>query len=150
MDFRLTDEQVQIQKMVRDFAASEIKPHVMEWDEAQHLPLEVIKQLGELGMLGAIFPEKYGGAGLSYVDYVNIIEELAAVESGIALAVAAHNSLCSGHIYLAGSEEQRLRYLPKLTSGECGSAAGHSPNQGREATRLVSARPPCATATSGC
>jgi alkylation response protein AidB-like acyl-CoA dehydrogenase len=137
VDFRLTDEQVQIQKMVRDFAAAEIKPHVMEWDEAQHLPLEVIKQLGELGMLGAIFPEKYGGAGLSYVDYVNIIEELAAVESGIALAVAAHNSLCSGHIYLAGSEEQRQRYLPKLTGGEwLGCWALTEPGSGSDAAGL--------------
>src|ERR1700720_2741628 len=76
MDFRLTEEQIQIQKSVKDFAESEIKPHVMEWDEAQTFPTGVVKKLGELGMLGAIFPEEYGGAGLSYIDYVNIIEEL--------------------------------------------------------------------------
>ena len=137
MDFRLTPEQTQIQQMVRDFALAEIKPHVMEWDEAQHFPLDVIKKLGGLGMLGAIFPEKYGGAGLSYIDYVNIIEELAAVESGVSLAVAAHNSLCTGHIYLAGSEEQRMRYLPKLTSGEwIGCWALTEPGSGSDAAGL--------------
>jgi len=137
VDFRLTDEQSQIQRMVRDFAATEIKPHVMEWDEAQHLPLDVIKKLGGLGMLGAVLPEKYGGAALSYIDYVNIIEELAAVESGIALAVAAHNSLCSGHIYLAGNEEQRQRYLPKLASGEwIGCWALTEPGSGSDAAGL--------------
>ena len=137
MDFRLTDEQIQIQQMVRNFALAEIKPHVMEWDEAQHFPLDVIKRLGALGMLGAIFPEKYGGAGLSYIDYVNIIEELAAVESGVALAVAAHNSLCSGHIYLAGNEEQRQRYLPRLTTGEwIGCWALTEPGSGSDAAGL--------------
>jgi len=137
VDFRLTPEQTQIQQMVRDFALAEIKPHVMEWDEAQHFPLDVIKKLGGLGMLGAIFPEKYGGAGLSYIDYVNIIEELAAVESGVSLAVAAHNSLCTGHIYLAGSEEQRMRYLPKLTSGEwIGCWALTEPGSGSDAAGL--------------
>ncbi len=118
MDFRLTEEQDQIRQMVRDFAATEILPHVMAWDEAQHFPADVMRRLGELGFLGAIFPEALGGAGLSYVDYVHIIEELAAVESGVALGVAAHNSLGTGHIYLAGSEEQRRRWMPRLTSGE--------------------------------
>ncbi|MES2123699.1 MAG: acyl-CoA dehydrogenase family protein [Gemmatimonadota bacterium] len=137
MDFRLTEEQEQVKQMVRDFAEREIQPHVMEWDEAQHFPLETIKKLGELGMLGAIFPEQYGGAGLSYVDYVNIIEELAAVESGVALAVAAHNSLCSGHIFLGGNEEQRMRYLPKLTSGEwIGCWALTEPASGSDAAGL--------------
>src|SRR5437773_8243439 len=118
MDFRLTEEQIQIQQSVKDFAESEIKPHVMEWDEAQSFPLATVKKLGELGMLGAIFPEEYGGAGLSYVDYVNIIEELAVVDSGVALSVAAHNSLCSGHIFLAGNEEQKKKYLTPLARGE--------------------------------
>jgi hypothetical protein len=137
VDFRLTDEQRQIQQMVRDFAVAEIKPRIMEWDEAQHFPLDVIKQLGGLGMLGAIFPEKYGGAGLSYIDYVNIIEELAAVESGVALAVAAHNSLCAGHIYLAGNEEQRQRFLPHLTTGEwLGCWALTEPGSGSDAAGL--------------
>ncbi len=137
MDFKLTDEQDQIKQMVRDFAEAEIKPNVMEWDEAQHFPVDVMRKLGELGMLGAIFPEKYGGAGLSYVDYVNIIEELAVVESGVALAVAAHNSLCAGHIYLAGNEEQRQRYLPKLTSGEwIGCWALTEPSSGSDASGM--------------
>jgi alkylation response protein AidB-like acyl-CoA dehydrogenase len=137
MDFRLTEEQEQIKQMVRDFAEAEVKPNVMEWDEAQHFPLDVMRKLGELGMLGAIFPDQYGGAGLSYVDYVNIIEELAVVESGVALAVAAHNSLCIGHIFLAGSEEQRMRYMPKLASGEwIGCWALTEPSSGSDASGM--------------
>lgn len=137
MDFGLSEEQKQIKQMVREFAESEIKPHVMEWDEAQHFPLEVMKKLGSLGMLGAIFPEEYGGAGLSYVDYVNIIEELAVVDSSIGLGVAAHNSLCTGHIYLAGNEEQRKKYLPRLTSGEWLGAWGLTePGSGSDASGM--------------
>ncbi len=138
MDFRLTDEQEQIRQMVREFAETEIKPHVMEWDEAQHFPIEIMKKLGELGMLGAIFPEEYGGAGLSYIDYVNIIEELAVVDSSIGLGVAAHNSLCTGHIYLAGNEEQKKKYLPKLTSGEWLGAWGLTePGSGSDASGMT-------------
>ena len=134
MDFRLTEEQIQIKQMVKDFAESEIKPHVMEWDEAQTFPAGVVKKLGELGMLGAIFPEEYGGAALSYVDYVNIIEELGVVDSGVGLTVAAHNSLCTGHIYLAGSAEQKKKWLPKLTSGQWLGAWGLTePGSGSDA-----------------
>jgi len=137
MDFRLTDDQKQVRDMVREFAESEIKPHVMEWDEAQSFPLETVKKLGDLGMLGVIFPEEYGGAGMSYVDYVNIIEELAVVDSGVSLTVAAHNSLCSGHIYIAGSEEQKLKWLPKLTSGEWIGAWGLTePGSGSDASGM--------------
>ncbi len=137
MDFRLTEEQEQIKQMVRDFAEAEVKPNVMEWDEAQHFPLDVMQKLGKLGMLGAIFPEQYGGAGLSYVDYVNIIEELAVVESGVALAVAAHNSLSIGHIFLAGNEEQRMRYMPRLASGEwIGCWALTEPSSGSDASGM--------------
>jgi alkylation response protein AidB-like acyl-CoA dehydrogenase len=137
MDFRLTDEQQHIQQMVKDFAETELKPHVMEWDEAQHFPLETVKKLGELGMLGAIFPEEYGGAGLSYVDYVNIIEELGVVDSGVALTVAAHNSLCSGHIYIDGNEEQKQKWMPKLTSGEWLGAWGLTePGSGSDASGM--------------
>src|SRR5437868_4755068 len=137
MDFSLTDDQKQIQKMVKDFAESEIKPHVMEWDEAQTFPLDVVKKLGELGMLGAIFPEEYGGAGLSYIDYVNIIEELGVVDSGVGLAVAAHNSLCTGHIYLGGNDEQKKKWLPKLTSGEWIGAWGLTePGSGSDASGM--------------
>src|SRR5438093_9388680 len=137
MDFRLTDEQIQIKQMVKDFAESEIKPHVMEWDEAQTFPLDTVKKLGELGMLGAIFPEEYGGAALSYIDYVNIIEELGVVDSGIGLTVAAHNSLCSGHIYLAGNDAQKKKWLPKLTSGEWLGASGLTePGSGSDAAGM--------------
>jgi alkylation response protein AidB-like acyl-CoA dehydrogenase len=137
MDFRLTEEQIQIKQSVKDFAESEIKPHVMEWDEAQIFPTEVVKKLGELGMLGAIFPEEYGGAGLSYVDYVNIIEELGVVDSGIGLTVAAHNSLCTGHIYLAGDDAQKKKWLPKLTSGEWIGAWGLTePGSGSDAAGM--------------
>ncbi|MEO8218761.1 MAG: acyl-CoA dehydrogenase family protein [Acidobacteriota bacterium] len=138
MDFRLSDEQQQIKQMVRDFAEAEIRPHVMEWDEAQQFPMEVMKKLGELGMLGAVFPEEYGGAALSYVDYVNIIEQLAIVDSSVALGVAAHNSLCTGHIYLAGNSEQKKRFLPKLTSGEWIGAWGLTePASGSDASGLL-------------
>jgi alkylation response protein AidB-like acyl-CoA dehydrogenase len=118
MDFELTQEQVQLRKMVREFAESELGPHVLEWDEAQTFPLEAVKKAGELGLLGAIFPEEYGGSELGYIDYSVIIEELARVDPSFALIVAAHNSLCSNHIYLAGTEEQKRKYLSKLVTGE--------------------------------
>ncbi len=118
MDFELTQEQVQLRKMVRDFAERELGPHVLEWDEAQTFPLEAVKKAGELGLLGAIFPEEYGGSDLGYIDYSVIIEELARVDPSFALIVAAHNSLCSNHIYLAGTEDQKQKYLSKLTTGE--------------------------------
>ena len=137
MDFRLTDEQVQIRTMVREFAESEIRPNVMTWDEAQTFPKETIKKLGELGMLGVIFPEDLGGAGLSYVDYIHVIEELAAVDSSVGLTVAAHNSLCSGHINLAGSDEQRKTWMPKLTTGEWIGAWGLTePGSGSDASGM--------------
>lgn len=118
MDFELTEEQEQLRKLVRDFAESELLPHVLEWDEAQIFPLEAVKKAGELGFLGAIFPEEYGGSDLGYIDYSIIIEELARVDPSFALIVAAHNSLCSNHIFLAGNEEQKQKYLSKLTTGE--------------------------------
>ncbi|HEY0789116.1 MAG TPA: acyl-CoA dehydrogenase [Thermoanaerobaculia bacterium] len=137
MDFRFSDEQEQIRQMVREFAETEMRPHVMEWDEAQIFPKDVIKKLGELGMLGIIFPEEYGGAGLSYVDYVNVIEELGVVDSSVALTVAAHNSLCTGHIALAGNEEQKKKWLPKLTSGEWIGAWGLTePGSGSDASGM--------------
>src|SRR5205814_3959260 len=137
MDFRLSDEQKQIKQMVRDFAESEIKPHLAEWDEAQHFPVETFKRAGELGMLGVTLPEEYGGAGLSYIDYSNVIEELGVVDSGFALSVAAHNSLCTGHIYLAGNDEQKHKWLPKLTSGEWIGAWGLTePGSGSDASGM--------------
>ncbi len=118
MEFDSTPEQDQLRKAVREFAANEIKPHVSEWDEQQTFPLEVIKKLGCLGYLGSIFPEQYGGAGLGYIEYSIIIEELARVDPSVGLIVAAHTSLCSNHIFLAGTEEQKQKYLTRLTTGE--------------------------------
>ncbi len=118
MDFEYTPEQLQLRREVREFAAAEIAPHVMEWDENQIFPLEVIKKLGQLGYMGVIFPEEYGGAGLGYVEYAIVIEELSRVDGSVGIIVAAHTSLCSNHIYKAGTEEQKRKYLPKLTSGE--------------------------------
>jgi alkylation response protein AidB-like acyl-CoA dehydrogenase len=118
MEFEYTEEQIQLRKTVRDFAEAEIAPHVLEWDEDQIFPLDAIKKAGRLGLLGAIFPEELGGAGLGYIDYAIIIEELSRVDPSVGLIVAAHNSLCTNHIYLAGSEEQRSKYIPKLATGE--------------------------------
>ena len=118
MDFEYTPEQIHLRKAVREFAEAEIAPHVMEWDEAQTFPLEVIRKLGRLGYMGAIFPEELGGAGMGYIEYSIIIEELSRVDGSVGIIVAAHTSLCSNHIYKMGSDEQRARYLPKLASGE--------------------------------
>lgn len=118
MDFELNTEQLQLRRSVREFAEAEIRPHVRTWDEGNIFPLEVVKKCGALGYLGAIFPEEYNGAGLGYIEYAIIIEELARVDPSVGLIVAAHNSLCSNHIYLAGSEEQKRKYLSKLTTGE--------------------------------
>jgi alkylation response protein AidB-like acyl-CoA dehydrogenase len=118
MDLGFTSEQQQLRKSIREFCEAEIKPHVMEWDESQHFPIDVFKRLGKMGVLGAVFPEELGGAGYSYVDYSIVMEEIARVDPSIALSVAAHVSLCTNHIYLAGDEEQKKRYLPKLATGE--------------------------------
>ncbi|MBV8819859.1 MAG: acyl-CoA dehydrogenase family protein, partial [Acidobacteriaceae bacterium] len=118
MQFEYTPEQIQLRKSVRDFAEAEIAPHVLEWDEDQIFPLEVIKKAGKLGYLGSIFPEELGGAGLGYIDYAIITEELARVDPSVGLIVAAHTSLCTNHIYLAGNEQQHEKYIPKLATGE--------------------------------
>src|SRR6202795_4794428 len=118
MDFGYTPEQNQLRRSIREFVEAEIRAHVMEWDESQHFPVEVFRELGRLGVLGAVFPEELGGAGYSYVDYVIIMEEIARVDPSIALSVAAHVSLCTNHIFLAGSPDQHERYIPKLSSGE--------------------------------
>ncbi len=118
MDFEYTPEQIQLRKSVREFAEAEIAPHVMEWDEDQIFPAEVIRKLGKLGYMGAIFPEDLGGAGLGYIEYSIIIEELSRVDGSVGIIVAAHTSLCSNHIYKMGSDEQRRRYIPRLASGE--------------------------------
>jgi alkylation response protein AidB-like acyl-CoA dehydrogenase len=116
--FTLTDDQQALQREIRDFAAREIAPNVLRWDEASEFPMDVVKQLGRMGLLGVIFPVELGGAGLGYVDYMLAIEELSAVDGSIGIIVAAHNSLCTNHIFLAGSEEQKQKYIPRLASGE--------------------------------
>ncbi|MEI9972877.1 MAG: acyl-CoA dehydrogenase family protein [Ignavibacteriota bacterium] len=118
MEFEYTPEQIALRKAVREFAESEIAPHVMEWDEAQTFPLDTVRKLGQLGYLGAIFPEELGGAGLGYIEYSIIIEELSRVDGSVGIIVAAHTSLCSNHIHKMGTQEQRERYLTKLASGE--------------------------------
>ncbi len=118
MDFGFTPEQQHLRKSIREFCEAEIKPHVMEWDESQEFPVDVFRKLGALGVLGAVFPEDLGGAGYSYVDYSIVMEEIARVDPSIALSVAAHVSLCTNHIYLAGDDAQKKRYVPKLASGE--------------------------------
>jgi len=118
LDFSLTDEQQQLRRTVREFAETEIAPHVMEWDEASHFPSEIIPKLGEMGLLGVIFPEKYGGAGLGYIEYVIAIEELSRVDGSAGIIVAAHTSLCTNHIYKFGSEEQRQKYVVPLAQGK--------------------------------
>ncbi len=116
--FGLTEEQEQLRKEVRAFAEREVAPHVAEWDEKSEFPHGVVKKLGEMGLLGVIFPESLGGAGMGYVEYVLAIEELSRVDGSVGIIVAAHNSLCTNHIMLAGNDEQRKRWIPKLASGE--------------------------------
>jgi alkylation response protein AidB-like acyl-CoA dehydrogenase len=135
MDFGYTQEQQQLRRTIRKFTEAEIKPHVMEWDETQEFPTELFRELGRIGVLGAVFPEELGGAGYSYVDYSIVVEELARVDPSIALSAAAHVSLCTNHIFVAGSDEQRERYIPKLASGEwLGSWALTEPESGSDAS----------------
>lgn len=118
MNFDLSDDQELLRKTVREFAERELAPHSRKWDEEQEFPRSVFTQLGELGLMGVVWPAQYGGAGLSTLDYAVVMEELARVDAGVALSVAAHNSLCSGHIFLAGNEEQKQKYLAPLARGE--------------------------------
>ena len=143
MDFTFTQEQKQLRKAVREFAEGEIAPHVMEWDEASHFPTEILPKLGEMGLMGVIFPEEYGGAGLGYVEYATAIEELARVDGSVGLFVAAHNSLCSNHIYKFGSEEQKKKHLVPLAQGKkLGAWSLTEPGAGSDAggTRTTAVR----------
>ncbi len=117
MDFNLTQENVQVRELARNFARTEIKPVVMKYDEAQEFPLELMHKLGDLGFLGVTIPEKYGGAGLSYVDYCSIVEEISRVDPSIGLSVAAHNGLCTAHLYTFAGEDLKRKYVPDLASG---------------------------------
>ncbi len=146
MNFELNEDQLQIKNSIREFAESEIRPHVMEWDESQHFPIELRPKLAELGLMGILFPEEYGGAGLGYVEYATIIEELGRVCGSVGLSVAAHNSLCSNHIYTFGSEEQKQRYLIPLAQGKSFGAWGLTESQaGSDAsgTRTTAVRTGC-------
>jgi alkylation response protein AidB-like acyl-CoA dehydrogenase len=118
MNFEISEITRQVAETTRDFARQYIKPHVMEWDESQEFPIQVFKKMGELGLMGVFVPEQYGGAGLSYFEYKTIIEEIAKVDGSIGLSVAAHNSLCTGHILAFGNEEQKQKYLTKLATAE--------------------------------
>lgn len=118
MEFGSYENQEMITQMVRDFAEKEIRPHVMEWDEKQHFPVELFKKMGELGMMGVFVPQTYGGAGFGYFEYYTIVSELSRICGSIGLSVAAHNSLCTNHILMFGTEEQKQKWLPKLASAE--------------------------------
>ncbi len=118
MNFEFTEEQISIRNMVRSFAQERIAPHVMEWDNSKTFPAHLIKEMGELGLLGVFLPEEYGGSGMGYIEYALIIEELAAVDPSIALSVAAHNSLGTNHIFMFATEAQRRKIIPHLTSGK--------------------------------
>ena len=134
MDFQFTEEQQQLRKSVREFAEREIAPHVMQWDEASEYPLAVVKQLGKLGLMGIIFPPEIGGAGMGYVEYVTAIEELSRVDGSVGIIVAAHTSLCSNHIFIAGNQEQKKKYISKLATGEFIGAWGLTePGSGSDA-----------------
>jgi alkylation response protein AidB-like acyl-CoA dehydrogenase len=139
MDFSFTDVQQQLRKSVREFAASEIAPHVREWDADAHFPAELLPKLGEMGLLGVIFPEEVGGAGLGYVEYATVIEELARVDGSVGLIVAAHNSLCTNHIYKFGTEEQRKKYVvPLANGGKLGCWSMTEPGSGSDAAGMRS------------
>lgn len=137
MSFDVSENQKMIAQMVRDFGAREIKPFSMEWDEAQHFPVDLFRKMGGLGLMGVLVPEQYGGSGFGYHEYVTAIVEVAKIDGSIGLSVAAHNSLCTGHILQHASEEQKQKYLPKLASGEWIGAWGLTePNTGSDAGNM--------------
>lgn len=137
MNFNSTDTQIQIAEMIRDFGNKHIRPNMMEWDEQQIFPVEIFKKLGELGLMGVLVPEEYGGSGLGYFEYVTVVSEIAKICSSVGLSVAAHNSLCVGHILYFGNEEQKKKYLPKLASAEWIGAWGLTEaNTGSDASNM--------------
>ncbi len=137
MDFNYTENQEMIAKMVQDFADKEIRPNLMKWDESQEFPVGLFKEMGKLGLMGVLVPEEYGGSGFGYHEYITAITEVAKVCGSIGLSVAAHNSLCTGHILAFGNEEQKKKYLPKLATAEfIGAWALTEPNTGSDAMRM--------------
>ena len=138
-EFEITESMKMVQEVARNFAEKEIRPVVMEHDESQEFPFEIIKQLGEMGFLGVVFPETYGGAGFGYLEYAAIIEEISRVDPSIGLSIAAHNSLCSNHIYTFGNEQQKQKYLTELASGrKIGAWALTEPTSGSDAGGMLS------------
>ncbi|RFS19001.1 acyl-CoA dehydrogenase [Chitinophaga silvatica] len=137
MNFEPTEMQQQIAQMIRDFGKTNIQPYVIEWDEKQEFPAAVLRQMGQLGLMGVLVPQEYGGSGLGYLEYVTVISEVARICGAIGLSVAAHNSLCTGHILQFGNEEQKQRYLPKLATAEWIGAWGLTePNTGSDAMNM--------------
>lgn len=137
VSFLENENQVMISQMIRDFAAREIKPKMMDWDETQEFPVELFRKLGTLGLMGVLVPEQYGGSGFGYHEYVTAIAELSRIDGSIGLSMAAHNSLCTGHILQHASEEQKQKYLPKLATGEWIGAWGLTePNTGSDAGNM--------------
>jgi alkylation response protein AidB-like acyl-CoA dehydrogenase len=137
-DFSVSEDQQMVGQMAKDFAEKHIRPHIMEWDEAQHFPLEIFKQLGELGMMSVVVPTEYGGSGFGYLEYVAVIQEISKVCGSIGLSLAAHNSLCTGHILAFGNEEQKKKWLPKLATVEYLGAWGLTEaNTGSDAMRMT-------------
>jgi len=138
MNFEYTENQKMIAQTIREFGEKNMRPFIMEWDESQHFPVELFKKLGELGLMGVLVPEEYGGAGLGYLEYVTVIDEIAKIDPSIGLSVAAHNSLCTGHILAFGNEVQKKKYLPKLASAEWIGAWGLTePNTGSDAMNML-------------
>lgn len=138
MNFQKTENQQMIAEMVRNFGDKHIRPKMMEWDESQEFPIEVFKEMGKLGLMGVLVPEVYGGSGFGYYEYVTAIEELAKIDGSIGLSMAAHNSLCTGHILAFANEEQKQRWLPKLATAEWIGAWGLTePNTGSDAMRMM-------------
>ena len=137
MDFLVSELTQQVSQTAKDFALQHIKPHLMEWDESQEFPVHIFKELGKLGMMGVLVPQEYGGAGLSYLEYSAVIQEISKICGSIGLSVAAHNSLCTGHILAFGNEEQKNEYLPKLATAEFIGAWGLTePNTGSDAGNM--------------
>ena len=137
MDFSETEDQKAVGEMVRKFAEKHIRPKMMEWDESQEFPVDVFKKMGEIGLLGVLVPTKYGGSGFTYTDYVTAIVELSKVCGSIGLSMAAHNSLCTGHILQFGSEDQKQKWITKLATGESIGAWGLTePNTGSDALNM--------------
>lgn len=137
MNFDLTENELMIQQMVKDFAEKEIRPNIMKWDESQEFPVELFRKAGELGLMGILVPTEYGGSGMGYNEYIMVIREIAKVCGSIGLSVAAHNSLCTNHILKFGNEEQKKKWLPKLATGEWIGAWGLTePNTGSDAGRM--------------